>query len=208
MKRLLLILTLASGLTGLNVGCTSSTPAIFTAASLDSSSLVGQLILPYPLAATTTAGRLSQGEMSRLQARLDGQPLPIEIRQTRIEAEQTTLTYRITRLPEIRTARAGSVEILTSDGRPLLGGVVRFLPGRPFVYDFDVRSTSVLLKVRQQGLDARQMSLADLRQLDFDPDIIVEMAALRTQLRQDGALTPAMIVLEADGNDTEAVSRP
>lgn len=213
-----LSLSLAMGpLTGCMAG---SPPFISSAPDSQAGALEGRMILPYavgdaqvsqgfaPLdyfpgeAANADTVLITRTDLMSLRATLDDQPVAFAVRDIQVEGNQTVLTYRITGLPAFSSDQSCNVQILTRDGRPLLGGVVRFTLGQPYVYDFDVRSTALLVKVKEKHLDLKHMSVGQLRELEFDPVLITDMATLRTELQQRGTLAPRVIVLaDADDND-------
>lgn len=220
-RKLIVCLSLSLAMGPLTSCMAGSPPLISSAPGSQAGALEGRMILPYavgdakvsqglgPLdhflgeaANADTTVLITRGDLMSLRATLDDQPVTFAVRDIQIDGNQTVLSYRITGLPAFGSDQSCNVQILTRDGRPLLGGVVRFTLGQPYVYDFDVRSTAILAKVKEKHLDLKHMSVVQLRELEFDPVLITDMATLRTELQQRGTLAPQVILL-ADGDDND-----
>lgn len=150
---------------------------------------------------------LTRLDLNSLRASIDGEPVTVKVRRISFSSDETTVEYRIDDLPTLAAERVARLEILTRDGQPLLGGIVRFVPGQVVFYDFDVHSTALLVKVRET-LSARQvsqLSLAELSALELDPNLSAELASIRFLLRRDGTLKDHLVWSKTwnDGDDDD-----
>ncbi|HEY9841467.1 MAG TPA: hypothetical protein V6D23_13485 [Candidatus Obscuribacterales bacterium] len=148
---------------------------------------------------------ITRPDLNFLRATVDGQPVDLEIRTIRFEPDQTIIEYRIDELPLVDINQAYTVEILTRNGFPLLGGVVRFTPGQVVIYDLDTRSTALLVLVRQKHgkLKIRELSLAEIRVIELDPGLITTESVIRAELRSSGILRQQLVLLEDDDDDDQ-----
>lgn len=146
-------------------------------------------------------------DLNFLRASIDGEPVTVDVRRISFNSDETIIEYRIDDLPPLAIEQVARLEILTRDGQPLLGGIVRFVPGQVVFYDLDVHSTALLVKVRET-LSARQisqLSLAELSALELDPNLPTELAAIRFLLRRDGTLKDHLVWSKTwnDGDDDD-----
>ena len=208
---------MAAGLClGLLGACLPSTPSFVNVSTvrLASSQLEGQLILPYrvqqaeSLDAFATDGFTSPAALNRLdldalRARVDGSDIAIEILGVTLDPDQTRVKYRIVNLPAFDFNKTHTVEVLTGDGLPLLGGVVRLQPGRRVRYDLDASSTALLARLQAAYDPVRIAALtpAELRAFDLEPLLNDEATAIRAALRRDGTLRRHTIWIQSFDDD-------
>lgn len=227
MTRLLAIcLSLSLGF-GVVSACTPSSPNFFSNASTRGSAraIEGKMVLPYRvqdakvsrlpdvagyffgLAAEATdvyVVPITRTDLNYLQASINGVPVDIEIRTVRYDGDDTIVEYYIADTPLIDSSQAYSLEIVTRDGQPLLGGVVSFGSGSVVVYDLTPRTTAVLLKIKEKKgrITITSLPVAELRIYERDPAIVVEESTILTLLRRYGTLRQHVIYLaELDDED-------